>query len=123
MAKQVFVLKAVDNMWRGPYQSPYGFHLVMVTAQVAGRTPKLEEIRDRVFEDARQATIRKQTDKAIQGIIKRYKIQLVYRNTPQKSHKAQLKPGTTNLRSQAKREAGVTPVSAQPAKPIGAIQP
>lgn len=130
MAKKLFALKAVDGLWQGPYQSPYGFHLVMVTSQVAGRTPKLEDVHQRVLEDANQAAIRAQTDKTVQEIIKRYEIQVVFRNSHEKSQETKLKPqtkkskpGISNQRSHDERKAIATVNDELPNKPIRMLEP
>lgn len=51
MQESVFALKADDSTWHGPYQSPYGYHLVMVAKLSAGYLPPLDEVRRRVAED------------------------------------------------------------------------
>ena len=39
-----------ENKWAGPIESPYGLHLVRVTARVDGYDPELAQIRDGVAE-------------------------------------------------------------------------
>ncbi|MEE8296128.1 MAG: hypothetical protein V3R64_10485, partial [Sphingomonadales bacterium] len=51
-----------------PYNSPYGIHLVLVTKNVPGRTPDLEEVFERVRADA----IRE----AINEILKTYEVKI-----------------------------------------------
>ena len=78
-ARALFDLEPDDGSWRGPFESPYGFHLVMLTASEEGRTPDLDEIYDRVEEDARQTLLRVKKEKAIQDIIGTYDVRVVYR--------------------------------------------
>ncbi|MEM9729730.1 MAG: peptidyl-prolyl cis-trans isomerase [Myxococcota bacterium] len=76
MSEAVFALPPDTSTWAGPFDSPYGVHLVMVTAHEDGRTPALEEVRGRVVEDARAATIRSQTQEAIESIVEEYDVRI-----------------------------------------------
>ncbi len=78
MAQAVFALAPGDGIWRGPYRSPYGSHLVLVAKSVPGRTPTLDEIRARVADDARRAEARERTDAAIGEIVETYNVRVVY---------------------------------------------
>jgi len=78
MAEAIFALEPNDFVWRGPFDSPYGVHLVMLITNEPGREPELSEIEGRVREDARQAMIRKETDEAIADIIAAYHVQVTY---------------------------------------------
>ena len=64
--------------WQGPFESTYGYHLVLVSGREGGRYPTLDELRERVTEDARQALIRAKTDEAIQEIVDSYDVRLRY---------------------------------------------
>jgi hypothetical protein len=78
MAKAVFELEPNDFTWRGPFDSPYGVHLVLLTTNEPGRDPALSELEGRVREDARRAMIREQTEEAITDIVGTYDVRLVY---------------------------------------------
>jgi parvulin-like peptidyl-prolyl cis-trans isomerase-like protein len=78
MAKAVFALKADGEKWRGPYASPYGFHLVLVTKSESGRTPALTDIRDRVAEDARRTQMLLRAQEAIDTIVSSYDVRIRY---------------------------------------------
>ena len=78
MARMLFTLNPDRKYWYGPYESQYGFHLVMISQRAEGRFPEVEEIYDRVKEDARQAYIRDQTEAVIDEIVKGYDIEVVY---------------------------------------------
>ena len=94
MARRIFALKPSDKTWYGPFESPYGFHLVMVSARAEGRDPALSEINERVKADGRQAFIRQQTETAIRSIIERYDIQRVYQHAPKVNRQARTEKDT-----------------------------
>ena len=78
MAKALFELEPNDLIWQGPFDSPYGVHLVMLTTSEPGREPELAELEERVREDARRAMIREKTEEAITDIVGTYDVQVVY---------------------------------------------
>jgi len=78
MAEALFALEPNDLVWRGPFDSPYGVHLVMMITNEPGREPALSEIEDRVREDARRAMIREKTEEAIAEIIGAYEVRVTY---------------------------------------------
>ncbi len=77
LARAVYALEP-DGGWRGPFESPYGTHLVLLTRKAAGRLPAFEEIRTRVLEDARRAAIRRRVDVAVGALIDAYDVRVVY---------------------------------------------
>lgn len=78
MAKAIFELEPNDLAWRGPFESPYGVHLVLLTTNEAGRHPELAEVEGRVREDWRRAAIRKKTEEAIADIVEAYDVRIEY---------------------------------------------
>jgi hypothetical protein len=74
MAKGVFALEPSDAAWHGPFESPYGVHLVMLTRNVVGRYPELPEVESSVRDDAEREAIAAQKDKAIQAIVDTYEV-------------------------------------------------
>ena len=82
MAKAVFELEPNDLVWRGPFDSPYGVHLVLLITNEPGREPELSEIEGRVREDWRRAMIRERTEEAISDIIESYDVRVVYEPSP-----------------------------------------
>jgi hypothetical protein len=78
MAKAIFELEPNDLVWRGPFDSPYGVHLVLLITNEPGREPELSEIAGRVREDARRALIRQRTEEAIADIVETYEVRLLY---------------------------------------------
>lgn len=84
MSKALFALEPSDTIWNGPYESPYGFHLVMLTINENERYPELDEIYDRVKQDARYKYTKEETEKSIQEIIDSYDVKIVYKNNENK---------------------------------------
>jgi hypothetical protein len=78
MAKAVFELEPNDFIWKGPFDSPYGVHLVLLTTNEPGRDPELAELEDRVRDDAQRAMIREETEAAITDIVGSYDVRVVY---------------------------------------------
>lgn len=77
MADSLFGLAPDDGKWRGPFESPYGMHLVMLTDKQPGRFPDVAEIYDRVRDDAEQAIVRERTEQAIDELVKSYDVKVV----------------------------------------------
>jgi len=98
MAKSVFDLNANEKKWHGPYESPYGSHLVMVSKKAEGRFPELNEIVDLVQLDAREAFIKNKANEAIDGIIEGYDVDIVYKKDNSSSSRpapaGKLRPGS-----------------------------
>ena len=78
LAQKIFDLEPDDELWLGPFESLYGYHLVMLSDKSEGRIPPLHEVRESVIEDARRAAIRKEGDAAIQAIIDTYDIRVMH---------------------------------------------
>jgi hypothetical protein len=74
MAEAVFALAPDATLWRGPFISPYGAHLVLLTDLHEARDPALQEIRERVEGDARAALVRERQAEAVDAIVERYEI-------------------------------------------------
>jgi hypothetical protein len=78
MAKAVFDLEARDDLWYGPFESQYGFHLVMVAHRSPGHRPQLSEIYEQVKQDVYQVYIREKNEAIIRDIIDAYKVSVTY---------------------------------------------
>ncbi len=76
MAASIFMIEPGGSTWFGPFRSPYGLHLVLVTKNQPGRTPELEEIYTRVQQDATRAAINERTEQAIDEILKTYEVKV-----------------------------------------------
>lgn len=82
MAKALFELEPNEFVWRGPFDSPYGVHLVLLTTSEQGRDPELAELEGRVREDATRAKIREEADAAITDIVDSYEVRVLYESQP-----------------------------------------
>jgi hypothetical protein len=82
MARALFELEPNDFIWRGPFDSPYGVHLVLLTTNEPGREPELAELEGRVREDARRARVREETESAIADVVDAYDVRVVYERDP-----------------------------------------
>ena len=74
MTEALFELPINATLWRGPFESRFGTHLVLVTNQQPERMPDFDEVRDRVAADAQAARDQALTDAAIDEIVARYTI-------------------------------------------------
>ncbi|MGB3052399.1 MAG: peptidylprolyl isomerase [Polyangiales bacterium] len=82
MTKALFELEPNDFVWRGPFDSAYGVHLVLLTTNEPGREPELAELEGRVREDARRARVREETEAAIADVVDAYDVRVVYERNP-----------------------------------------
>jgi hypothetical protein len=78
MSDSLFSLEPNEFVWRGPFDSAYGVHLVMLTTNEPGREAALEELEERVLEDARRARTREETEAAIKDVIEAYDVRVEY---------------------------------------------
>ena len=74
MSDALFQFPADEAQWRGPFESRFGTHLVLIADQQPRRMPDFDEVRDRVAADAQAARDRDLTDAAIDDIVGRYTI-------------------------------------------------
>ncbi|MGB5413667.1 MAG: peptidylprolyl isomerase [Polyangiales bacterium] len=82
MTRALFELEPNEFVWRGPFDSPYGVHLVLLTTNEPGREPELAELEGRVREDARRAKVREETEAAIADVVDAYDVRVVYERNP-----------------------------------------
>ncbi len=76
MQHKVFDLAVSDSTWYGPFHSAYGSHLVMVTKLSEAYTPKLEEIRERVVQDALRERVDQEMEASISAIVDTYTVEI-----------------------------------------------
>jgi hypothetical protein len=76
MQANLFALKPNDKLWRGPFQSPYGSHLVLLTQHEPGYLPSFEGVRARVEQEARQAAMDARFEESIQSIVDAYDVKV-----------------------------------------------
>ena len=76
-AAEVFELTGDDATWRGPFQSAYGFHLLLVTTHKPGYYPELEEVSARVVDDLTRVRVREELDLVYEEMRATYDINIV----------------------------------------------
>ncbi len=76
MTAELFALSAEEGVWQGVFKSPYGAHLVMVTALSQGQDAEFEAVKTRVAEDARRAKLEADKEAAIARIAAEYDIEI-----------------------------------------------
>jgi len=78
MATAVFELKPDSETWRGPFESSYGYHVVMLTRRTDGNQPELSEIEAAVRDDAERIAINELNELAVQAIVDTYDVRMDY---------------------------------------------
>lgn len=74
MQQAIFALDADSSVWRGPYQSPYGYHLVLITQKIPAYIPVVAEIRQRLVQDVQQEREQQQLKQAIDTMVEDYEV-------------------------------------------------
>ena len=77
MSGQIFESTPSDK-WVGPFESLYGYHLVLLTSMSPGVYPDLIEIKEKVNEDARYWKKQQHHSKTIQSLVDTYEVKLEY---------------------------------------------
>ena len=75
--EEVFELGESSTTWQGPFQSDYGFHLVLVGSIKPGYIPPMEELRARIADDVVRVRIRQELDQFYQEIRDTYYISVI----------------------------------------------
>ncbi len=78
MATAVFELEPDSETWRGPFESSYGYHVVMLTRRTDGNQPELSEIEATVRDDAKRIAINELNELAVQAIVDTYDVRMDY---------------------------------------------
>jgi len=78
MAAQLFELEPDAHQWHGPFESPYGYHLVLLTKKVEGRHADLAEVYASVRSDAEQVAIDTMQEEAIRAIVDTYEVRRAF---------------------------------------------
>ena len=78
MATAVFELEPDSETWRGPFESSYGYHVVMLTKRTDGNQPELSEIEATVRDDAERIAINELNELAVQAIVDTYDVRMDY---------------------------------------------
>jgi hypothetical protein len=74
LADAVFALTPEETRWRGPFESAYGYHLILLVQKQGGRYPAFQEVAESVRADAQRAAADAQKARAIQAIVDTYQV-------------------------------------------------
>ena len=64
------------RQWQGPWESPFGFHLVWVETRQSPRLPLLDSVYSRVLADYYAQAQSQQTERAVCEIVSRYRLRV-----------------------------------------------
>lgn len=78
MTAALFALEPDGEVWKGPLESAYGFHIVLLTAVASRRVPELDEIAEAVRYDAERAAVNAERESAVDAIIDTYGVRLAF---------------------------------------------
>ncbi|MEK7794261.1 MAG: peptidylprolyl isomerase [Candidatus Hydrogenedentota bacterium] len=78
MAETIFASRPSATAWQGPFESPYGVHLVLLTARAEGRDPQLDEVRGLVKDAAAAEHRGELLNEAVSTIIGQYEVRVEY---------------------------------------------
>jgi hypothetical protein len=65
-----------DSEWIGPFPSPYGWHVVLMTEKRASRLPGLSELEGRVREDYQLVALDRAEREAVREIVGKYDVEI-----------------------------------------------
>lgn len=102
MAKSVFGLEPSDKIWYGPFESPYGYHLVKLSNREDGRYPEIGEIYGKVKQDAQIDLSKEKSEKTIRDIIDNYDVRMVYKRPVNKSPSPKTTDASRNIEQKKK---------------------
>lgn len=74
--EQLDDLTPSEDTWYGPFQSRYGWHLVMLRARTEPYVPELDDIRGRVVDDYRYETALKKRKEAESQVVSGYTVNI-----------------------------------------------
>lgn len=73
---QLDILSPSDQIWYGPLESRYGFHLVMLRTRSEASIPELDSIRGRVIDDWRYEKVLETRKEAEDQVVDAYEVRL-----------------------------------------------
>lgn len=81
MAEKIFSLEPSDKNWYGPYESPYGYHLVMLSDKKDEEIPAVEEVYDSIVQDLNYTLSNQAKEQSIRNIIDNYDVRIIYKQS------------------------------------------
>jgi peptidyl-prolyl cis-trans isomerase C len=76
MERELFALSPSEGIWRGPFQSAHGFHLVQLISREEGYQPALEEVRARVEQQAHEDAVETRLKTTLDQMIGQYSVHI-----------------------------------------------
>jgi hypothetical protein len=81
-ANKLFALSEDNTRWRGPFESKYGYHLVLVTSVKPGYYPQLDQVRPRVLDDVARVRVEEEIEKFYREVRSTYYIDVIEQAEP-----------------------------------------
>ena len=75
-AASVFAIDQPQRNWLGPFQSEYGYHLVLLIGNKKGHVPPLRDIQAKVLDDLSRIRVKEQLDRLYEEVRSTYEIQI-----------------------------------------------
>ena len=75
-AASVFAVDQAQANWLGPFQSEYGYHLVLLSSYKEGYVPPLTDIQAKVLDDLTRIRVKEQLDRLYEEVRSTYEIQI-----------------------------------------------
>ena len=75
-AASVFAVDQPQGNWLGPFQSEYGYHLVLLSSYKEGYVPPLTDIQAKVLDDLTRIRVKEQLDRLYEEVRSTYEIQI-----------------------------------------------
>ena len=79
MSEEIFNLVPDETKWHGPFESQYGYHLILLADKKDEEIPGIEEVYDSIVQDLNYKLSNEAKEKSIQEIIDSYDVNIVYK--------------------------------------------
>jgi len=79
MSEDIFNLVPDETNWYGPFESQYGYHLVLLADKKDEEIPGIEEVSDSILQDLNYKLSSEAKEKSIKDIIDSYDVRITYK--------------------------------------------
>lgn len=79
MSEEIFELVPDETKWQGPFESQFGYHLVLLAEKKDEELPALEEVYDSIVQDLNYKLSNEAKEKSIKDIISSYDVRITYK--------------------------------------------
>ena len=79
MSEEIFELVPDETKWQGPFESQFGYHLVLLAEKKDEELPALEEVYDSIVQDLNYKLSNEAKEKSIKDIIGSYDVRITYK--------------------------------------------